>query len=82
MRLQVQFTGTYAKGLASKAISYLCSRDVSVEKLDHRVLTNSDGSSLLVMEGVLRVPSGVRGAELQEDMEKLGLSLRLLRDET
>ena len=79
---RVQFVGTYEKGLASKTISYLCSRDVSVEKLEHRVLASPDDPSteMLVMEGVLRVPSQVRGAELEEDLGKLGLKLRLLQD--
>ena len=37
-------------------------------------------SEVLVMEGVLRVPSQVRGAELEEDLGKLGLTLRLMKE--
>mmetsp|Transcript_36749 Transcript_36749/g.91527 ORF Transcript_36749/g.91527 Transcript_36749/m.91527 type:complete len:206 (-) Transcript_36749:136-753(-) len=79
---KAHFVGTFAKGLASKAITYLCSRHVSVEELDHRVLVDpgDPSSELLIMEGVLRVPSEVRGAELEEHMAKLGLTLRLMKN--
>lgn len=55
---------------------------VSVEELDHRVLVDpgDPSSELLIMEGVLRVPSEVRGAELEEHMAKLGLTLRLMKN--
>jgi hypothetical protein len=58
------------------------SRDVSVEKLDHRVLTNPEdpATEMLIMEGVLRVPNAVRGTELEEDLGKLGLTLRLMKN--
>ena len=53
-----------------------------MEELDHRVLVDpgDPSSELLIMEGVLRVPSEVRGAELEEHMAKLGLTLRLMKN--